>query len=192
MDQTVVEAEQINVVYGMSSQAQFPGKVWDGSSVSRPNPTTEERGPDFKDWSQITAEVQAAQLRTREFNFGIYTNVTSVKAGNCVYDAGSGNVDLAQANSIATATVIGLTQEQAVQNEDVCYANQGVISRLSWSSLTGAADLTPETIYYLSATDAGMFTEIPPTGAGEYIVEIGLAIDARRLLIRIKAPVEVI
>ena len=52
------------------SVAFFPGKIWDGSSGSRPNPNHDGetaletyRGPDAVDWQQLQAELQSIEIQ---------------------------------------------------------------------------------------------------------------------------------
>lgn len=64
----------------MSATAQFPGQVWDGDSSSRS--PLDDKAPDFQDWDQIVAEVQAAQ---NELNAGIDgSNIKTVANANVI------------------------------------------------------------------------------------------------------------
>lgn len=150
-------------LYGDGIQAQFPGKVWDGTSLSRIDPNA-FRGPDKFDWEQAVAEIQAVQEAAVKTAMLKITNAELLAAPSTPYDIapapGAGNFYWVQ-SAIALA------------NFAVAYGN-----------VDGAAEIA------IASHDLNMiFAEVPSTayfgGTGRTIfalvpsgLEIGLGAQA--------------
>ena len=112
-----------------------------------------------------------------------------IDAGQLVFIDSSGQLDLADASSISTATVAGMAMEtktagaacKYVRNmvEDFYYAGSFVDS--------SPANLTPGATYYLSTT-AGNWTTTPDTTtAGAVVRSCGVAVDTDKMSIEIQS-----
>lgn len=116
-------------------------------------------------------------------------NASGSSAAICraVY-AGATGFQLAQANSSATKNVIGLVRDTAIaSNASGNIQSDGVMVATSaqWDAVTGGSTgLTPGAIYYLSATTAGAITSSAPSTAGQYVVQVGIALSTTALDIR--------
>lgn len=113
---------------------------------------------------------------------------SSAAIGRFVYPSGSGNFNLAQANAAATRNVIGAIRDTAIANNAVGnIQTDGVLTLTAaqWAAVSGETNgLTPGAIYYLSATTAGAITSTAPSTAGQYVVQVGMALSATTLDIR--------
>lgn len=95
------------------------------------------------------------------------------------------HVDFAQADSIAHANVAGLVFAGAASAATGSYVpNGGRASQADWTSIVGAASLTPGAIYYLSAT-AGKLTTTAPTTSGKVVIKVGRAITIHIMVVEI-------
>lgn len=116
-------------------------------------------------------------------------NGTGASVATCraVYPTSSG-FGLAQANASATKNVIGLVRDTAIASSaSGNIQSDGVFTAgaASWDAVTGqTGGLTPNAIYYLSPTTAGAITSTPPSTAGQYVVQVGIALSTTALDIR--------
>lgn len=112
---------------------------------------------------------------------------SSVSMGRAVYPGGSGFL-LAQSNASATKNVVGLVRDTAISsNASGNIQSDGVLTATAaqWDAVTGqTGGLTPGAIYYLSATTAGAITATAPTVAGQYVVQVGIALSTTAFDIR--------
>jgi hypothetical protein len=59
-----------------------------------------------------------------------------------------------------------------------------------WDAVTGGSGgLVANTVYYLDAATAGKLTATAPTTAGQYVVEVGMALSTTELLIKTRTPI---
>ena len=113
----------------------------------------------------------------------------NIGAGQLVRINSSGNLELADASSISTATVAGMAMEtktagaacKYVRNmvEDFFYASQFVD--------TTPTNLTPGTTYYLSTTPGNWTTTPDTTTAGAVVRSCGVAVDTDKMSIEIQS-----
>ena len=120
-----------------------------------------------------------------------YTAITDnlTKVGNPLYLTGVGHVDLAQANAAGTTQVVGLAQADYTVGQACNYLTEGRIERLDWTIIAGTTDLSIGATYFLDPNMAGYITTTAPTTAGQYVVRVGRAVDARTLDIEIELPI---
>lgn len=109
--------------------------------------------------------------------------------GQLLYLKLNSHLDLAQADAIATAAVIGLALSNAATATSVNYATDGYIDQDDWSAVTGSPTLAPGALYFLSATTAGQLTTTAPTLPGQVVIEVGRAVSSKRLAIEIQPPI---
>ena len=121
-------------------------------------------------------------------------NASPIVIGHVVYCDGAGTVDLAQANALGTAEVIGF-----VRNISIAAAAAGDIqtngvleaSTAQWDAVAGTTGgLTAGVVYYLDPSTAGFITETAPTSAGQYVLRVGKALSSTELEIAITEPIK--
>ena len=110
-----------------------------------------------------------------------------VLVGQVIYIKGTGHAATAQADAAATAFAVGIAAANGggVSTGPLFYRTQGQQTLDDWTNATGSADLTPGSIYYVSAATDGEITATPPSGDGEFVVKIGTALNARTLNLEI-------
>lgn len=115
-------------------------------------------------------------------------NAAPLTIGTPVYVSSSGAVDKASASASTTARVLGLVKSTSIAPSSSGYIQtDGILSATvsEWDAVTGATGgLTAGALYYLSTT-AGQITSTPPSGAGQYIIPIGMALSTTELDITI-------
>lgn len=102
--------------------AQFPAAVWDGSSSSRDAPVrNQDKAPDFEDWDQLTAEVQAVQTKV------------------------NGDLDGANVDTVANANVVGgipvvhqINIADTAGDTDVVFTHKTRVTDITVIKTTGA------------------------------------------------------
>lgn len=121
------------------------------------------------------------------------SDATSMVIGNAAYAFGADAVKKARANAIGTAYVVALTKDASIssaasgsyQTDQILTATTG-----EWDAVTGdSGGLTTGSVYYLSATTAGGLTKTAPTAAGQYVVQVGIAISTTELLLKFQPPI---
>lgn len=140
-----------------------------------------QRLPDGDDISGASATLSASATNN---------HASPITQGQAVYVFGAGSVDLAQANALGTAKALGLVQGASIAAAAAgAIQYGGVLSSADWTAVTGATALTPGARYFLSADDPGQLTETAPDASGQYVVGVGLALNATDLLIEIERPI---
>lgn len=114
---------------------------------------------------------------------------TAVVIGAPVYADAANGFKKARANAAATVLCIGLVADSPnigagapgnVRTSDVLVATTG-----QWDAVAGTSGgLAFNTLYYLSAATAGLMTSVPPSTAGQYVLELGIALSTTKFLIR--------
>jgi hypothetical protein len=102
---------------------------------------------------------------------------SSAALGAVVYSSADGHVDLAQAHADPQARAIGLATAAVVSGQVGEYLTGGV--------LDGLTGLTPGTVYFLDPATPGGLTVTCPTGNGQYVIVLGLAISPTQLAVNI-------
>lgn len=108
----------------------------------------------------------------------------SVVIGQPVYVSSSNTVNLADASSVNTSKVVGLTSTPASANGTTILLTEGSVNQADWTAVTGTANLAPGSVYFLGTT-AGKMTTTPPTGDGEVVVTLGTAITTKKFDIEV-------
>lgn len=116
-------------------------------------------------------------------------NAGSLVIGNAVYASANNTADKARANAVGTANVIGLVSDTTIASAAVGgVQTNGILSATTtqWDAVAGTSGgLTRDVIYYLSAATAGNITSTAPSGAGEFVQKIGIALSTTELKIDI-------
>jgi fibronectin-binding autotransporter adhesin len=120
-------------------------------------------------------------------------DTASLLPGAAAYLSGSLTVKRAIGNSAATALVIGLsTGTFGAGNTSVQLAISDVLTLTTtqWDAVAGTTGgLTPGTVYFLHQTTPGHLTATPPTTTGQFVVQVGIALSATQLLIKLNTPI---
>ena len=104
----------------------------------------------------------------------------AVTIGSPVYVKANGNVDKASAAASGSRKVLGLVKDASIAASASGYIQtDGVLSATTaeWDAVTGdTGGLSPGADYFLSTT-AGQLTTTPPSGSGQYVMKLGMAIS---------------
>lgn len=167
--------------------AQFPGKVWDGSSPSRAADNSIDRHPDFEDWDQIVAEVQAIETKALENDLVVpNAHGGAVVVGTPVYLKADGSgAEVADANGTAPArNLLGIVSVGAAgSGGNVTVRQRGdlTLTTAQWDTAAGTSGgLTAFKEYYVSGT-AGVLTVTVPATTGDTDIVAGVAKSATTL-----------
>jgi len=174
--------------------AQYPAAQWDGSSPSRAADNGIDRHPDFEDWDQMVAEMQAVQA---EIDKGKYLTAVpnptggAVAPGKAVYLLANGTgIALADANGTAPArNVCGLVASGATAiavAANIIQDGDLTLTTAQWDTVTGdSGGLVPFTEYYLSGS-AGAVTKTVPATTGDTDIVVGVAKTATTMNVRVR------
>ena len=140
------------------------------------------------DW--ISANTDGA---TVSFDALLDNSVSSIQIGKLVYVTSTGTVALASAQSISTARVAGVAITTATAGNTVTVGTQCtvVIPDLSIcvDNTNSSSNFTIGNSYYLSAVNAGNWTETPDTTTqGRVVIPCGVAVEDHRLAVDIETP----
>jgi len=113
----------------------------------------------------------------------------TVAVGQPIYISGNETVNLANATSVNTANAIGLVLEGATANGTATILTEGSVNQADWTTVTGTANLTPGSVYFLDTT-AGKMTTTPPSGSGNVVVALGTAINITKFDIEVNEIVQ--
>lgn len=119
--------------------------------------------------------------------------VGAIVIGTPVYADTNDGVKKAKADAGATKSVIGVvkTASIAAAGSGEVVIN-GIVTATTgqWDTAAGTTGgLTANTVYYLSAATSGLLTATAPTTAGQYVVEVGIALSTTELLVRPRQPI---
>lgn len=107
---------------------------------------------------------------------------TSHVPGTVVYIFAGTTVKAAIANSYVTVRAAAISTGTIAA---------GAVGLYQYDGLTGGyAGLTPGSTYFLSVSSAGAVTPTPPTGVGEWIMQVGVAYSTTELDIEWGQPIE--
>jgi len=115
----------------------------------------------------------------------------ALKKGQLIYIDAAGKGKPAIATSIVTARVAGVLLADCNPNATCTFARNGFvdITAPSDSIDNPGSDLTTNTYYYLSSTNAGNWTTTPNTTTSGYVVvNCGLATSGNKMLVEIQVP----
>jgi hypothetical protein len=101
-----------------------------------------------------------------------------VYQGAPAYVVSNNTVNLASAADGTKAKAIGFIVQGASANQATIVQTDGCVDLDDWSSVIGTANLTPGSTYFLSTT-AGQMSTTPPTGDGQVVVTLGMAVTTK-------------
>ena len=105
----------------------------------------------------------------------------SLYAGQAVYIGSDGNVVAADADGSLSAKVLGIVV--ADNNGGTLFTDGDVVDVVYHGRVTGYASMTPGIPVYAS-TLAGQMQQAETFASGDYVTEVGLAVDATTILVR--------
>lgn len=138
------------------------------------------------DLSALTTRVTALEALLASVSA---TFDSTMSVGMPVYVSGAAHVDKGDATNAAKSIVLGVVNGGASSGSAGTYQTVGRVSQSDWTAVTGGASLTPNAIYYLSAT-AGHLTTTPPGTAGQTQIQVGIATDTTTLEVAIKVRIK--
>jgi hypothetical protein len=112
-----------------------------------------------------------------------------------MYVDGASTVDKARANVVGTVDVLGLAAEAVGAGADGGVITNGQMAATTgeWDLVTGqTGGLTTNSLYFLSSAAIGLLVIEPsvPSGSGEFIKRIGLALSPTEMEVRIMPEVK--
>ena len=116
----------------------------------------------------------------------------TILANQLVYVTPTGEIELADASSAATAKVAGVAVSTAVAGGTITYTRNQPVNIINVPSVVDGAPAALESgkLYFLSATNPGNYTRTPDTStSGAVLVEVGLALDTSNMAIEIQREV---
>lgn len=123
---------------------------------------------------QKNIEAVAAELGSSGGSTYDGTATVNLAVGDVVYPDAAGSLDLAQADAVATAHVIGIVTVAALATATATVTTDGIVTNAGWA-------LTTDTIYYLDPSTAGAITATAPTTVGQIVMPVGIAVSATQL-----------
>jgi hypothetical protein len=111
-------------------------------------------------------------------------HTASLTIGQPVFVSSAGAVNLASASASGTSRVLGLVKDASIAASASGFIQtDGILSATTadWDAVTGATGgLTAGAVYYLSTT-AGQLATAAPTGAGQFVMKVGMGISATEI-----------
>jgi len=121
-------------------------------------------------------------------------NASPIVIGTPVYAVGNDQVDKAKADAVGTTNVIGLVGDSSISaSASGGFVLGGILTATTtqWDAVAGTTGgLTKDVIYYLSASTAGQLTSTAPSAAGQFVVQIGIAISTTELKIEVQPRIK--
>lgn len=119
-------------------------------------------------------------------------NAGTVPIGTPVYSSAADTIDKARANAAGTSLVIGVVTASVLPGASVDVATSGAIVATTgqWDTVAGTTGgLVFNTIYYLDASSPGKLTSTAPSGAGQFVVQVGVAVSTTTLVVSREPPI---
>jgi hypothetical protein len=173
-----------------------PGSLYYLSSTAGQMTTTKPTGSGV----QVGRAVTTTQfdIETNDFHdvaaasdlssYDVTANET-VAVGQPTFISGNNTVNLADASLSTTANVLGLVSVGASASNTATVLSEGSVDQADWTSVIGTTNLTPGSIYYLSATTGKMSTT-KPSGSADIIIQLGTAVSITKFNIEVQEVVE--
>ena len=112
-----------------------------------------------------------------------------------VYVSVAGSVDKADAGATSTTRVIGLVADTAIATTvagNIAVAGILTASTVQWDAVvtSGSGGLIAGSTYFLEPGTPGKLTTTAPSGAGEYVAPLGIALSATKFKIAIDPTIQ--
>lgn len=151
----------------------------------RPLPSPRQIDPHLRRTLELlNRRIQSAQTNGLGFTAENKSGLTLTK-GMAIANHSSGT-GIVKANATdTTLQCVGLALETMLSAVSGNVQTEGLIELSDWSTVIGAVALSAKTKYFLSTT-SGMLTSTPPTGAGQIVQVVGVAVNPTTLDISIQ------
>lgn len=117
----------------------------------------------------------------------------AIVIGAPVYNDVADGVKKAKADASGTKNVMGLVKDTSIAAGVAgIVQTSGILTATTtqWDAVAGTTGgLAVGARYYLSAATVGLLTATAPSAAGQYVVEVGIAISATELKVDVKPPI---
>lgn len=121
-------------------------------------------------------------------------NAGAIVIGTAVYSSANDTVDKARADAVGTVDTIGLVSDVSISAAAVGgVQTNGILAATTgqWDAVAGTTGgLTKNVKYYLSSATAGLISSTPPSSAGQFVVEVGIAISTTEMKIDIQRRIK--
>ena len=104
-------------------------------------------------------------------------NGSAITVRQIVYVKSNGHVDLAQANSANSASMLAVVYDSSIAS-----STSGLVTVKTGGTIGGFSSLTPGAAIFLSDSSAGAITQTAPTATNSYYVKLGYALSATTIL----------
>ncbi len=122
----------------------------------------------------------------------INLNAGAITRAQLVF-AAAGGVDLAQADALSTARVVGLVEDVTVATGAVAairIAGPITFTTAEWDAVTGdSGGLTAGIRYYVDPATPGLLTSTAPTTVTQVVTDVLLALSSTTAIIDIARPI---
>ena len=108
----------------------------------------------------------------------------TVHVGAPAYIVSNNTANLASATGLVKSRTVGLITQAASVDDNTFVQTDGDVTLADWTAVIGGAFLTPGSVYFLSTTDGQMSTT-PPTGDGDVVVTMGVAVTTTKFDIEV-------
>jgi hypothetical protein len=108
----------------------------------------------------------------------------TVHAGAPAYIVSNNTANLASATGLVKSRAVGLITQTASVSEATIVQTDGSVDIADWTSVIGTPSLTPGSVYFLHTADGQMSTT-PPTGDGDVVVTMGVAVTTTKFDIEV-------
>lgn len=108
----------------------------------------------------------------------------TIHAGAPAYIVSNNTANLASATGLVKSRVVGLATQAATVNAATIVQTDGSVTLADWTAVIGTTSLTPGSVYFLHTTDGQMSTT-PPTGDGDVVVTMGVAVTTTKFDIEV-------
>ena len=108
----------------------------------------------------------------------------TVHVGAPAYIVSNNTANLASATGAVKSRAVGLITQASSVNDATIVQTDGSVNLADWTAVIGAASLTPGSVYFLHTTDGQMSTT-PPTGDGDVVVTMGIAVTTTKFDIEV-------
>lgn len=122
---------------------------------------------------------------------GTNNEASPITLGQPVFIDAADSVKLLSANSANSTKYAGLVADASIgasNTGNIAYTGEVTGNSAQWTAITGSGTLTAGSTYYVSDAATGNLTSTAPTGTGNYVIPVGIAINTTTLKL-IDAPV---
>lgn len=113
----------------------------------------------------------------------------SITQGMVVAVHGSGSGVIKASAADATKPASGLAMATVADTFSATIQTSGPFTLADWTAVTGSVTLSAHAVYFLDPATPGLLTTTVPSGSGEVVQEVGVAVSTVTLNISIEYPI---